>query len=59
MSGSVAGNDPPQAILSTWNDAADGDGNFNGIFDDGEGFELTEGTWTKIQQVMSHLFEIL
>ena len=44
VSGSVAGDDPPEATLATWIDVADGDGNFNGIFDSGEGFELTEGS---------------
>ena len=45
VSGSVAGDDPPEATLITWTDIADGDGVFNGVFDDGEGFELTEGSW--------------
>ena len=45
VSGSVAGDDPPEATLITWTDIADGNGVFNGVFDDGEGFELTEGSW--------------
>ena len=36
---------PQKRFIEDLEDVADENGFFNGVFDDGEGFELTEGTW--------------